>query len=241
MVRREFQENNEKQGIAGEGMDDKGNLIKKAVFIARKTMAGHVFSFQTMENMPFTLPEVQTYMQGITVGGHKVSDEEKLKQQVIAWEHLIQLVETGTFQFSKKVACELQEIVAKDEAAECGVFRRGFVSVSGRETPLPRFQDLDSLFKKLCNRIEKTKNVLKSGFIVSLDVANNQYFYDGNKRTGILLMNGILMSNGYMPISIPAKSMLEYNTKMLSYYNSGDELEMLDFLTNLYEKAYPDA
>lgn len=214
--------------------------IKKAIFIAKKNIAGLVFDFQTLEGMPFTLPEVQTYLQGITVGGHKVSDEEKLKQQALAWKRLITLVETGQFQFSKEIACELQSLVAKDEALEVGVFRDGMVSVTGRERPLPDANELDSLFDNLRKRIDETNDLLKKGFIVSLDIANQQYFWDGNKRTGLLLMNGIYMSNGRMPLSIPAKRVQEYNEKMIRFHNSGNEHEMMRFLSNLYEKEYPE-
>ena len=55
---------------------------EKALFIAGKVFAELVFDVQRLEGMPFTMPEVQTYIQGITVGGHKLSDQEKLKQQI---------------------------------------------------------------------------------------------------------------------------------------------------------------
>ena len=214
--------------------------IKKAIFIAKKNMAGLVYDFQAMEGMPFTLPEVQTYLQGITVGGHKVSDEEKLKQQALAWKHLIELVETDKFKFTKEIACELEGIVAMNEALNPGIFRDGRVSVAGRERPLPDTRELDDLFNKLCKRVDETDDILKKGFIISLDIANQQYFWDGNKRTGLLLMNGIFMSNGKMPLSIPAKKMLEYNTKMNRFHNSGKEQEMMRFMSKLYVKEYPE-
>lgn len=220
-------------------VDTKERDIQKAIFIAKKNLAGLVYDFQTIEGMPFTLPEVQTYLQGITVGGHKVSDEKKLNQQALAWKRLIELVETNEFRLNKELACELEGIVAKDEALFAGVFRDGMVTVAGRERPLPEACTLDELFNKLCRRVNETNDVLEKGFMVSLDIANQQYFWDGNKRTGILLMNGILISNGYMPLSIPAKRILEYNTKMHRFHNTGEEGEMMRFLSEIYEKEYP--
>ena len=41
---------------------------KKALFIAQKVFAELVFDVQSLEGMPFTMPEVQTYIQGVTVG-----------------------------------------------------------------------------------------------------------------------------------------------------------------------------
>ena len=76
---------------------------KKAVFIAEKMFAELVFDLQKLEGMPFTQPEVQTYLQGITVGGHNVTDEDKLKQQILGWKHLISLVRTGDFALTKDI------------------------------------------------------------------------------------------------------------------------------------------
>ena len=59
--------------------------------------------------MPFTLPEVQTYLQGITIGGHKETDECKLKRQAEAWKYLIYLVENEKFKMTKGIAWSLWE------------------------------------------------------------------------------------------------------------------------------------
>ena len=61
-------------------------------------------------------------------------------------------------------------------------------------------------------------------------MARNQFFYDGNKRTGRLMMNGIILSAGYEAISIPAKRKQAFNEKMIRFYNSGDTIEMLEFI-----------
>lgn len=212
---------------------------EKALFIAKKNLAGLVYDFQTLEGMPFTLPEVQTYLQGITVGGHKQEDQFKLNQQSLAWKHLISLVEHDDFTFSKDVACELQGIVAKEEALDPGMFRLGQVWIKGTSYLPPTHETLDEKFNLLCKQVLNTIDVFARGVIVSLDMARNQYFYDGNKRTGLLMMNGIFLSNGLMPFSVPAKSVLEYNTKMLKFYASGNEKEMQRFFERQYAREYP--
>ena len=59
---------------------------KRALFIAHKLFAELVFDMSMLEGMPFSMPEVQTYLQGVTIGGHKVSDIEKPKQHKLGWE-----------------------------------------------------------------------------------------------------------------------------------------------------------
>lgn len=214
--------------------------VKKAVFIAGKLFAELVFDVSSLEGMPFTFPEVQTQLQGITVGGHKISDQKKLEQQALGWRRLIELVEAGDFRLSKETACGLQAIVAKDEAAEIGAFRRGGVVISGTEYVPPRFEELDALFAAMLKRAAGLET-RERGMAIALDMARNQYFYDGNKRTGILMMNGVLMSDGLLPLSIPAKRLLEYNTKMIRFYESSDPAEMMSFLKSCHENMYKRA
>ena len=106
---------------------------EKALFIARKMFAELVFDVQRLEGMPFTMPEVQTYLQGITVGGHKISDEEKLKQQILAWEKVIELVKCDKFTLTRETVFLLQTIIAKDEDLEVGRFRSGGVGIQGTD------------------------------------------------------------------------------------------------------------
>jgi hypothetical protein len=65
---------------------------------------------------------------------------------------------------------------------------------------------------------------------VFLGISRNQYFFDGNKRTGRLMMNGILLSAGYDAISIPFKRQLEFNERMLHFYDTGEKEAMFIFL-----------
>lgn len=211
---------------------------KKAVFIAEKIFAELVFDVQKLEGMPFTMPEVQTYLQGITVGGHKVTDEDKLKQQIYGWKHLIALVKTKNFALTKDIACSIQEIIAKDEALEIGQFRSGGVGIAGTSYSPPPADTLDTVFEGMLEEIRAMPDVREQAYRLHLDFARSQFFYDGNKRTGLLMCCGHLMSNGYPPVSIPARRLSEYNAAMIRFYESGNYAEMMDFLGECHQSMY---
>jgi len=61
-------------------------------------------------------------------------------------------------------------------------------------------------------------------------MARNQFFYDVNKRTGRLMMNGILLSTGYPALNLSANRKLEFNELMMRFYETGDETEMNGFM-----------
>ena len=82
----------------------------------------------------------------------------------------------------------------------------------------------------MVKRANASTHVLDKAVGVFLDCAKNQFFYDGNKRTGQLLMNGLLLSDGQGIVSIPASSAVDYNATMVRFYDTGEDSEIRDFL-----------
>ena len=61
-------------------------------------------------------------------------------------------------------------------------------------------------------------------------------FIDGNGRTSRLIMNYQLMANGYLPISIPNESRLQYFDCLEAYALSGDVSAFTEFICELEEQ-----
>ena len=61
---------------------------------------------------------------------------------------------------------------------------------------------LDAAFTSMLNNHFQAATIEEKSFGLFLDAARAQFFYDGNKRTGQLMMNGVLLSNGYAPMNI---------------------------------------
>ena len=61
-----------------------------------------------------------------------------------------------------------------------------------------------------------------------------QFFWDGNKRTSLMLSNKILVSSGSGIMTITDKYMEQFNALLLNYYNTGKSEELKQFL---YENA----
>ena len=62
--------------------------------------------------------------------------------------------------------------------------------------------------------------------------ARNQFFFDGNKRTAQLLMNGILLSSGQHVVTVPAKEVDEYHHIVVEFYETGERQKLTRFLTD---------
>jgi len=68
---------------------------EKAIMLAKRQLAEFVCDAVNLEGLNFTLPEIQTLLDGITVGDHKLSDQQIAVNQGAAWRTLFQWIEHG--------------------------------------------------------------------------------------------------------------------------------------------------
>lgn len=120
---------------------------KKAVFLAKRQLAEFVYDAVNLEGINYTLPEVQTLLDGVTVGGRKLSNQTITLNQAAAWKFLFRAIEANKFNLSKEFACTVHDIAAKnDKLLEWGQFRTGMVSIAGTGYIPPKPNNLDESY-----------------------------------------------------------------------------------------------
>jgi Fic family protein len=217
---------------------------ERAVKRFLRSMPQFVWEAAQLEGNPFTFPEVQTLLDGVTVGGQKLSDAQQILGLRDSMKLLCGEVLVGTFELNRDMACRLNGLIARDEALEWGHFRG-----EGRETsnvgvnlgavswkPKPT----EPGGRNLIAAFEAGSAALKSGvtdpveraLALKLFMAREQFFFDGNKRTARAMMNGELMRHGFDGLSIPASKQLAYNEAMARFYPSGEATEMMRLLAS---------
>ena len=202
----------------------------KALMLAQREVAVFVCDAVNLEGIAMTLPEVQTLLDGITVGGHKVNDQQITINQGKAWDYLFSSIKQNNFILNAEYACKLHSIAAKEEALEWGVFRSGGVNIGGTEYTPPDHKHLPELFEKMANDSQLIDDVYDRAIFIFLKMSKNQFFYDANKRMGRFMMNAILLDNGFPAINLPAKRQLEFNQLILEFYNSENMTPMNNFM-----------
>lgn len=184
-----------------------------------------------MENNPFTFPEVQTLLDGITVGGHKLSDQNQILNIKASWDYMIKLSTKENLEINKGIICSIHNIVARDEALIVGDFRNGNIGIAG--TTIYKCIDAEDLLKVFetdISTINTIENQLEKAIVLNLWLSYCQFLYDGNKRTSRLTTNLILLSNDIGVLSIPARYKQEYNTLMLDFYETLEADKVIGFL-----------
>lgn len=205
--------------------------VRRACFRVRKVLEGVVHDTVALEGNPFTLPEVKTLLEGVTVGGHRVEDERQVVNQAASWKELLHRDESGRFALDRPTFCALHALVAREEAVEWGVFRTGSVTIAGTDHRPPPPESLSEIYAAGVAALQRVPNVCERAVATFLFGALHQFFYDGNRRTSRLMMNGILLSAGEDGISIPARRRLKFNEAMIRFYDSKDGTEMMRFMS----------
>ena len=204
---------------------------EQSLFLAKKKWDENVYCGMKMENRAVTFPQTQTILNGVNVPNVQLDDIQAILNMRDAWKFLLGTVnEEVTFEYW----CKLNEYIARNEALEWGKLRTGIVGISGTdyEPPIPNKE----------KTIEELKSILSTSNASATDKAleafvwgtRGQFFWDGNKRTSLMLANKILILAGAGIMTITDKYMEQFNTILLNYYNTGKSEELKQFL---YENA----
>ena len=204
---------------------------EQSLFLAKKKWDENVYCGMKMENRAVTFPQTQTILNGVNVPNVQLDDIQAILNMRDAWKFLLSTVnDEVTFEYW----CKLNEYIARNEALEWGKLRTGSVGISGTdyEPPVPNKE----------KTVEELKSILSAPDVSSTDKAleaftwgaRGQFFWDGNKRTSLMLANKILVSSGSGIMTITDKYMEQFNALLMNYYNTGKSEELKQFL---YENA----
>ena len=222
--------------------------LNRVVFRFSRMLPEYVWDAGVLEGNPFTFPEVKTLLEGVTVGGRKLSDQEQILNLAESSRYLLELVKQGHFRLDKQTFCSLNARVARNEALEWGHFRGEGAETSytpdvalgkrGRFTPLPTEPAAVRLNEVFTNGVralqENVANPFERACAFFLFGSLQQFFFDGNKRTSRFMMNGLLMTEGIDAISIPAVRAAQFNSRMVDFYMTREATEMMAFVLDCH-------
>ncbi|XSG84111.1 MAG: Fic family protein [Methylohalobius sp. ZOD2] len=204
--------------------------VQKACFHARRMLPSLIYDAVALEGNPYTFIEVLTLLDGITVGGRRLSHQQQILNLLDGWNALIEEVFEGRFHLSKETYCCYHALIANGEARKPGVFRGGLVGVFGSSYQPPAGDHLNAIFDAGLSTIKIMDCPFNAGIHFFLFGALHKFFYAGNRRVSALMMNGILMSHGHLPITIPAARRREYIDVMMGFYETRNAEKAVRFL-----------
>lgn len=214
--------------------------VERSRFRFKNSMPDLVWNAAALEGNTFTLPEVRTLLDGVTIGGKKIEEEEQVLALVDGYTRLDELVGSGAFALSKEVSDDLHGRVAQHEAIEAGSFRGEGITGGGGTVRLANGGYVDGVpQEKLQERLESTLDFLDAlddpreralGYFAA--ATRSQFYFDGNKRTARLMMSGLLMADGYDVVNIPYARRYEFNQTLDTLFADDDATPVMAFIAD---------
>ena len=199
---------------------------QQSLFLAKKKWDEIVYCGMRMENRAVTFPQTRTILDGVNVPGVQLDDIQAILNMRDAWRFLMNTVDEP---LTVEYICKINEFIARNEALEWGVLRRGSVGISGADykPPVP-------VYETVCAELDKLLSADKTAAEKALDAfawgARGQFFWDGNKRTSLTVANKILLMNGAGILTITDPHMEAFNVALLNFYNTGEAEPLKQFL-----------
>lgn len=211
-----------------------------ALFIFQKNMAGIVWnSLGVFENNPSTLPQTETILQGLSVGGISIDQLSQVKRFGEGATYLIAAIKNKEFVLDIEFAKRLHAIVGKEEALEWGVLRSLQVHIHGISHIPPAAGDLPALAAKGFVLLrEQVENPIERAIAAFLFMSRAQFFFDCNKRTAALMMAGVLLAAGFYPITVLRATTEEFNETIRAFYNTGEGTGMFQYFSRTCATLY---
>lgn len=208
----------------------------------RASLPHLIWNAAALEGNTFTLPEVQTLLDGVTVGGKPTSDALQIIALSEGYSRLDEMVGSGEFSLIKPVSDAIHARVAVHEAIESGHFRGQGQAGGGGTARLanggiapgfpvgPNGELLVERFERTARYLSRVADPRERALAYFASATRQQFYFDGNKRTSRLMMSGELMAHGFDVVSVPFARKFEFNTALDELFTTDDATPLMSFL-----------
>ena len=209
-------------------MLDKYNLTKKEnVFLAKKVLVSSIYNSAKLEGINTTYPDTKTILDGANVPSLRVDEINCILNLRDAWNFVLSNIDEAiTLDF----ICKINSFVSRNESLEWGVLRTGKVGINGVDY-IPDIPNEAKIIADIKNIMEE-KNITRRSLVLMLYLMRTQVFWDGNKRTSMIVANKIMIENGCGVITIKEEYFKKFNSLLTEYYNTNEMESLLKFLYN---------
>ncbi|MBU4369956.1 Fic family protein, partial [Patescibacteria group bacterium] len=188
----------------------------------------------SIEGNTYTLLETEFLIrQNKSAQGHK--KEEDI--MILNHKKTLDYIRENTSSFKQMTVAKLEYIhflLTKDLKIAQGL-RKAPIGITGTAyRPLDNIFQIKEALEKTCEIINKEKDVFYKAVILMLMIAYIQPFDDGNKRTGRLSANAILMAYNVCPLSYRSVSEEEYKKAVILFYEQNN----ISYFKNLFIEQF---
>ena len=209
-------------------MKDKYHLTKEQnLFLAKKVLVSNIYNSARLEGINTTYPDIKTVLEGVNVSILKLDEINCILNLRDAWNFTLSNINK---EINLEYICKVNSLVSRNESLEWGVLRNGRVGINGVDyiPGIPKEEEVIDNIKKIL----KIENITERSLNLMLYLMRSQIFWDGNKRTSMIVANKLLIENGCGIITVRENDINEFNTLLTEFYNTNNKDKIIKFLYN---------
>ena len=211
-------------------MENKFNLTREQnVFVAKRNIVDYIWKSANLEGIGVTYPETQAIYDGGVVNGLTVDKIIAINNLKYAWQFIL---ENNELEDNFHILCHIHKLTCEKLVLEqnLGKLRTTPVNIGGTswQPDFPFESDIKDELTQILEQPEKTKTEI--ALDVMLYIMRKQMFIDGNKRVAMLFANKIMIDNGCGIISIAQENQPTFFTKLIKFYETGDNTDLKNWL-----------
>lgn len=211
-------------------MIDKLHLTKEQnLFLAKKVLVFNIYNSARLEGINTTYPDTKTILEGINVSSLKLDEINCILNLRDAWNYVLSNIDE---EVDLDFICKVNFFVSRNESLEWGALRNGKVGINGVDY-IPEIPQKNIIIKNIKEILEQG-SITEKTLNLMLYLMRSQIFWDGNKRTSMIIANKILISNGCGIVTIEEENIREFNILLTEYYNTNNKNKIIKFL---YDKC----
>ena len=195
-----------------------------------------IYNSNAIEGNTLTLRETALVLEGLTI------DQKPLKDHLEAVGHrdaflYVQQIVADRLAISEKVIRDIHSLVLMDRPDDKGVYRRIPVTITGayHEPPQPYLVPVQ-MEQLIAEQKDTRRHVIENATLFHLNFEGIHPFIDGNGRTGRLLLNLMLMQQGYPPVDIKFTDRMRYYSCFDNYYRDKTAAPMVEMVAEYLEE-----
>lgn len=217
-------------------LDSKRPIPKETLKSLRESInLEWTYNSNGIEGNTLTLRETQVVLEGITVGGKSIKEHLEAINHEKAILFLDDLVKDNE-PISEWNIKNIHQLILKNiDNENAGRYRKENVTIKGATHIPPDYLKVPELMEKLIltyNTWNEYHPIIQAALLHG-ELVKIHPFVDGNGRTSRLLMNLVLMNNGYNPVIIKKESRLKYYEALDKAHTTGDYTDFVKLVNKL--------
>lgn len=206
---------------------------------ARANLKQNIYDQAVLEGVATSFPQTEEIIDNGIVHGMTATDIQKILNLKHAWEFIL---DEDVLQAKTDFALlsHIAKLVNEGFFSDGGNLRGVPVTIGGCRyvPPIPFEYDVKN---ELENILSSDCDFIVKAIRLCLYCMRTQIFIDGNKRASVIFANHFLISHGAGMLIIPENTVAEFKKKLVLFYESGEDADILNFMLTHCIKTYQGA